>query len=171
MIILIACSKTKGPRPVAAGSLYTGPLYRLRVEYAARTPSPEPTYTMILSAKHHVLHPYTVIDPYDLTLGQLGAAGRRSWSLQVWSQLRELLTPGESLTVLAGADYYRGWRPLAQRAGHDVRVPFEGQPVGIRRRNLSEAVRMHDPTIPDAPPGALVHSPPGPETDQKGRTT
>lgn len=58
---LIACGKTKLDAPAPAGELYTGPLFRMARAYIEATCDE----WGILSAKHGLVMPQTVIAPYD----------------------------------------------------------------------------------------------------------
>jgi hypothetical protein len=69
---LVGCGKTKLPHPAPAGELYTGQLFRAAFAYARKTYD----RTYILSAKYGLVHPATVIAPYDLTLTTLPRAAR-----------------------------------------------------------------------------------------------
>lgn len=66
-VILISCAKTKRNTPSAAKDLYQSDLFRSMRRYAEE--NADTWY--ILSAKHGVLQPDTIIDPYEKTLNQM----------------------------------------------------------------------------------------------------
>lgn len=88
---LISCGKNKLPYSAPARELYTGDLFKKASAYA------EQHYDRwyILSAKYGVLHPDTVIEPYDKTLNKMGKGDREIW---VNSVIRTLQTMDIGLT-------------------------------------------------------------------------
>jgi hypothetical protein len=72
---LVACSRLKADRPLPARELYVSPLFRAARAYAERRYGSE--CWLILSAKHGLVDPETVLAPYDVTLRQLSAANAR----------------------------------------------------------------------------------------------
>jgi len=46
-------------------------------------------HTYILSGKHHLLHPDTMIEPYDVNLNLVSQAELMQWSEKVLEQLKE----------------------------------------------------------------------------------
>jgi hypothetical protein len=95
--------KEKGPAPAAARDLYVSPLFRGRRAYVERTCS----RWFILSALHGVLDPADTIAPYDVTLSNVGVAGRRAWAVEVLASLERRLGPvaGIEFELHAGASY------------------------------------------------------------------
>ncbi len=86
-LTLIACGATKLDHAAPAKELYTGGLFkkqRLYVETAER-----PWY--VLSAKHGLVHPDAVIEPYDLELGKLSSLDRVRWAQRVIVELMDLV--------------------------------------------------------------------------------
>lgn len=99
---LIACSAGKLDRPAPAAELYTGPVFTLAREWiTART---ELGAWAILSAKHGLVMPDQVVEPYDVALASLSADEKRAWAARTREQLVERF-PGAVFMVLAGADY------------------------------------------------------------------
>ncbi|RKH92965.1 DUF6884 domain-containing protein [Corallococcus sp. AB038B] len=131
-VALIGCSKSKARHPAPAAQLYTGTLFRASLRYAHRTFAPDDV--LILSARHHLVPPETVLEPYDYTLSKLGKRERASWATRVASalQLRFGTLPCEAL-FLAGASYELPWallprwtvsKPLARTPGFQRRISF-----------------------------------------------
>jgi hypothetical protein len=68
-IILISCVKKKLPHRAKAQDLYISTLFRLNLDYA-RSLKPDAIY--ILSAKYGLVSLDQAIDPYDITLNNMG---------------------------------------------------------------------------------------------------
>ena len=122
-LILVGCVKSKCGAPSAARDLYDSPLWRCRRAYAER--SGVPWY--ILSARHGLLAPETVIAPYDLALTDLRAADRRVWSRRVLDDLaaKAPALRGTTIEMHAGkayADY--GLKDGLHQAGAEVYRPL-----------------------------------------------
>jgi hypothetical protein len=122
---LVGCSRRKLPHAAPAAELYTSPLFRLASQFCAATCGS----WFILSAKHGLVMPDEVIEPYDVTLRGLGHQGKQAWARRVASQLRErgLLDCRHRFLVHAGADYAS---PLAQHLL--VEQPLQGLGIGQR---------------------------------------
>lgn len=144
-VVIIACGKSKLPHAAPARDLYTGSLFRAAREHAEATGSA----WFIASAKHGLIPPHAVIEPYDQRLGK-GAAARfvRDTSIDAWrdrvakqlaAELKELGDlDGVSFEILAGADYVAPIREAISRAlsggstAVEVRDPLKGKQVGER---------------------------------------
>ena len=97
---VIACGNTKRTEPARAQDLYVGPLFRA---YRAWITGNCDRW-VILSAKHGVLEPDQVIEPYDVTLKRLNARQLASWYINVRWQLCRMFNDAFYL-VLGGARY------------------------------------------------------------------
>ena len=102
-IALVSCVKQKAARPAAARDLYTSALFKKMRQYAETTAD---TW-YILSAQYGLVHPDTVIAPYEQTLKDLSAAARRVWAARVYEQLEAAgaLTADVCFLWLAGQAY------------------------------------------------------------------
>jgi len=122
---LVGCVKSKRSGPTAAADLYTSTLFvgrRRWVEASCER-------WFILSAKHGLVPPDEVIEPYDEALTDKGRAERRAWAERVLAQLRERL--GElgryRFEIHAGMPYVdHGLRVGLVAAGAEVVIPTEG---------------------------------------------
>src|SRR3546814_4987956 len=77
----------------------------------------------ILSAKHGLIAPETVIARYDETLGAMKAGARRLWGARVIEAMAEQIDAAAPLIVLAGRNYRDPlWPQIERRAS----VPMEG---------------------------------------------
>lgn len=130
-ILLVGCVKGKleWASRVAAKDLYVSPLWRCRRIYAERSGLP----WFILSAKYGLLDPEAKITWYDLALGNLPAAQRRTWSQRVVDTLlsRYPSMEGRIIEIHAGKDYVDyGLETGLKAAGAIVRRPLLGVPIG-----------------------------------------
>lgn len=126
-ICLIACASQKQSVAVPAHDLYQSDLYKKSVAWMKRHNFDD---WFILSAKHGLVKPDTILSPYDLTLNTLGTSARRQWAKSVLTQLQDYISEPVTITFLAGLKY-RDFlvRPL-QDAGHNIIIPMEGLRIG-----------------------------------------
>lgn len=105
-VAVVAPARTKLSHPAPAAELYASPLFRAAVAYASR----HYDAFYILSPKHGVLLPETVIEPYDVNLNDRPVAERAAWGAQVSAELlrRE---PGAQFDLFSGRKYTR-WLQL-----------------------------------------------------------
>jgi Family of unknown function (DUF6884) len=154
---LVACGATKLGRPAPARDLYCSPLFRKASAYAAATYD----RWFILSAKHYLVDPCEVLDPYDVSLKGMTVDGRAHWASMVECSLRcghRTRTPGRQvagdplllgqwidegrtrglsrevdLWLHAGADYIDPLLPLLARVPEfAVHLPLRGMQIGER---------------------------------------
>lgn len=113
-----------------ARDLYISPWFRKARAYVERTGSP----WLILSAKHGLLAPGAIIEPYDATLSAMGAPARRLWGARVLDELARVVDVAAPLIVLAGRSYRDPiWSSIAPRAT----APMEGLAIGEQLAWLS----------------------------------
>ena len=129
-VLLLGCVKLKHARPLPARDLYRSPLWVRRRAYAEASGHP----WLILSAMHGLLDPDRCIGPYDLTLSDLSAVGRRRWGERVVTALVERFGPLDHMIfeVHAGEAYRWAIEPgvLARRAR--LEAPLAGLPLGAQ---------------------------------------
>jgi hypothetical protein len=120
---LVACAGQKLQHPAPARELYVSQLFRKASAYAEA--SCDRWY--ILSAKHGLLDPDDVLEPYDLRLGTPAAPPVREWAAKVRGQLEaELAGLDVTLIVLAGEQY----RTALQGSPWPYEVPMKGLGIG-----------------------------------------
>lgn len=122
-VYLVACVAAKLDQATEARHLYVSPWFRKARTFVERTGSP----WLILSAKHGLTAPSTVIEPYDVTLGAMGAAARRLWGARVLDELARVVDARAPLIVLAGRNYRD---PLWPSIAHRATAPMEGMGIG-----------------------------------------
>jgi hypothetical protein len=111
--------------------LYTSALFEREREWAVARCA----QWFILSAKHGLVAPDTVIDPYELTLKGSTSTAKRAWSERVVEQLGAGLTQlrGKYFEIYAGKDYFDfGLRNGLLDAGATVSLPWEHLGLGQR---------------------------------------
>lgn len=126
---LVGCVKDKATSAKPARDLYVSTLFHGRRAYVERSCDE----WWILSAKHGLLHPEQVIEPYDQTLKEAGTAGRQMWSLKVLDALVERVVPTshDIIEVHAGAEYRDyGLVHGLRRLGCQIVNPTEGLVFG-----------------------------------------
>lgn len=122
---LVGCAAAKLSRPAPASQLYTSQLFRKASAYAAATCD----RWFILSAEHGLVHPDTVLAPYDAKLGTKSGPPIHEWAARVRVQLDdELRQLGDDVELLALAgEQYR----IALRGSmRPVTVPMLGMGIG-----------------------------------------
>lgn len=126
---LVGCVKEKRYGPAPAGELYISDLFRCRRQVVELTCE----RWFILSAKHGLVAPETVLERYDVAMSQLGRAQRRVWSSDVLQALHRELggLDGYVFEIHAGADYIEfGLQTGLEAAGGRVERPLQGIVIG-----------------------------------------
>lgn len=123
-VALVGCGKAKLARPAPARELYISTLFRLASQYAERGFD----RWVILSAKHGVLLPDEVIEPYEARLGTRPDERYAFGSLVHALLLNRDVGPDADLYVLAGDDYVQPLRNFRKR----VFDPMAGLGIGER---------------------------------------
>jgi hypothetical protein len=129
-VVLVGCAKQKRVTAAPAQDLYTSPLFRKSRAYAESTGVP----WFVLSAKHGLVGPETVLEPYDVTLSRTSREYRREWARRVARQLDEACgsLDGRSIEIHAGAAYTTALRALLESRGAVVAEPLQGLRQGER---------------------------------------
>lgn len=117
-MVLVGCGKAKAENAREAQSLYTSSYFHKKKKYAQSVGDE----WRILSAKHGILHPERVIDPYETRIDDVNQS---QWAEQVKASLDEL--EFGTLIILAGSDYttpvddalksYKAKRPFDETEG------------------------------------------------------
>lgn len=133
VVALVGCVKKKRSEAAPAADLYTSPLFRKSRAYAER----HADAWFVLSAKHGLLRPEEVVEPYDETLATAGVGQRRAWAAMVREQMAGagLGGPGTTLVWLAGERYRDQLQPLLADCEHQG--PLDGMKMGERLRWLN----------------------------------
>ena len=135
-IYLVSCVKMKRIVPTPAKDMYISPWFRKARAYVEER---EQTW-FILSAKHGVVQPDDVIEPYDLTLNAMRVNDRRLWADEVLTQLEPHLKDLRSVTFLAGRNYREFLEPPLRNRGLAVLIPMEGLGIGKQLQWLNQGI-------------------------------
>ena len=133
-LYLVSCVSKKRAVPAPAQDLYVSPLFLKTRAYVEGLGQP----WYILSAKYGLVRPEQLIDPYDLTLKQMGVAERRRWAERVMSQLQPHLDGVAEVVFLAGQPYQEFLNPQISKQGVTVYDPLQGLKIGERMRWLGQ---------------------------------
>ena len=133
-IALVSCANQKLSHAAPAQDLYTSALFlksrRFAEQHAQRW--------YVLSAKHGLVEPSRIIEPYDVTLKGRTAEERQAWSKTVIQQMKRagILHHGTTFLWLAGEAYQAILRSkLDEYAQID---PLRGMRIGERLRRLAD---------------------------------
>ena len=131
-IVLVSCGKQKRATASPAGMLYTSSLFRLSAKWAQN----HGDAWAILSAKHGLLLPGDVTEPYDATVAEMSKEDRKDWAASIRRGLAARLGWREAehrVSVLAGGAYVSTLRKVLV-----FDEPLRGLSMGLRLRWLSE---------------------------------
>lgn len=132
-LALVSCVKMKASGPRPAKDLYVSPLFRALRTYAEATADK----WYILSAEHGLLHPETIVAPYERTLIRMRAADRQNWADRVEAALVLILHPGDEVIMLAGERYRERLLPWLLQRNVGVEVPLNGLKMGQQLQRLA----------------------------------
>ena len=135
-IHLVSCVSIKNENPCPAGTLYRSPWFEKARAYVLTQGGP----WYILSAEHGLVHPDTVIEPYDRTLNTMGVDDRRAWAERVKDQVRRQGLSPERFVVLAGQRYREFLLDFLNGRSESVVVPMEGLGIGQQLRWLNQSM-------------------------------
>ena len=133
-VYLLACVKTKKARPMPAKDLYASNWFKKARAYAEQNGS----RWYILSAEHGLVHPETVIAPYNKTLVNMPKSERRVWSDRVFHDIEDVVGPSDCVVFLAGVKYREFLFDMVRALCAEVQVPMEGLSNGKQLRWLKE---------------------------------
>lgn len=130
--------KSKRDSPARAADLYTSALFT-KCRRLAETRGDR---WYILSAKHGLVPPDRMIEPYEETLNAMPADAQRAWSKRVVSHVLQQVSSGDELTFLAGQRYRENVLPALQGADYRVHVPMEGLGIAANSNGLTGSLQM-----------------------------
>lgn len=146
-IILIGCGKTKLAVSCAASELYCGSLFRKRLRFAEESGEE----FLILSAKHGLIDPASIVAPYDQSIGDKSALDQIAWAVGVVGQLCEFIDNDQMsfaelrkvhCEIHAGADYAERLVDVLIAAGFSASWPVRGLSQGEQMRWYSDRERQ-----------------------------
>jgi hypothetical protein len=122
---LISCTKNKRREASFAKDLYISQWFTKCKAYVTEIGHPY----FILSAKHKLLHPNLIIDPYDMSLNDMSGREKYQWSLEVANQIMDNIPPQSRIIIFAGKNYRKFLVPMLQ-TNYTVEIPLEGYGIG-----------------------------------------
>ena len=135
-IHLVSCVSIKNKNPCPAGMLYRSPWFEKARAYVLDQGGP----WYILSAEHGLVHPDTVVAPYERTLNTMGVHDRRVWAERVKDQVRRQRLSPERFVILAGQRYREFLLDFLNGRSESVVVPMAGLGIGQQLRWLTQAM-------------------------------
>lgn len=132
-IALVSCVKLKASEPRRAKDLYVSPLFRALRTYAEA--SADQWY--ILSAEHGLIHPETVVAPYERTLIRMRTTERLDWAARVITALTPILQSRDEVIMLAGERYRERLLPWLHQRDVSVTIPLAGLKMGQQLQRLA----------------------------------
>jgi hypothetical protein len=135
-LYLVSCVGQKLPQIATARDFYASQWFKKARGLVEQTG--EPWY--ILSAKHGLVAPLTMIEPYELTLNKMSAHERRAWADRVWAQLQPMLNPNSRIVFLAGRRYREFLVDRIEQRGVPVDVPLAGLGIGEQLHWFKKAI-------------------------------
>lgn len=133
---LIACCSQKSEEPALAKDLYQSPLFKKSREYAERNAD----QYFIMSALLGLVSPDKLIGPYDESLSDKDARGRRIWANRIVIDLDGIIQDNDRLIILAGCLYRDELLVILNRRypNLDIVIPFEGMGIGYQLQALNK---------------------------------
>lgn len=122
-IVIIGCGASKRSSASPASELYTGNLYRARLEYARGLGGPH----FILSGLLGLVPASSIVEPYEYDLRRAARADRDAWSVRVAGSISRCIDRAAPLVVLASGPYLA---PLELLQGFTFDVPARGLALG-----------------------------------------
>ena len=135
-VVVIPCGAQKLDQPAPAGELYTSQHFQLTYRAARKIAEDQGARVFILSALHGLIEPSTVLDPYDVKMGDAGSIKPTA--------IAEQLTAINATTITTLLP--RAYRLALVRAGAIVTDMYANAPgIGYQRRVASQilASRQH----------------------------
>lgn len=134
-IALISCSKSKQNYSCKVSEMYQpSTLFHYSYLYAKK----HDYEVYVLSAKYGLIHENVIIEPYDLTLKNISASEKRSWSQKVIQQLKGKFNfESDEFIILAGRDYCENL--LHSLKNHQL--PLGNKPLGERVKYLKNEIQ------------------------------
>jgi len=143
-IALVSCASRKIGFETTAETLYSSDLFRK----ASRLAEKRFDHWYILSAKHGLLAPQELVEPYDETLNKMSIEERKAWAEKVSGSLKKILRDGDEIFFFAGLRYREFLEPSLRALGHVARTPATGLSIGRQLQwlnvHLAESQRLAD---------------------------
>lgn len=136
-VTLVACAATKLDRPAPARELYRSDLFVKSSAYAQRLGE-----WYILSAAHGLVHPDTVLEPYNVTLDDMTRDERMRWGCRVAWDLVRFNVQADRCVVLAGRTYRDPVMDFLRLSFASVVIPLQGLGIGHQKQRLAQLAQV-----------------------------
>lgn len=143
-IVVIPCGAQKLDEPAPAGKLYTSQHFQLVYRAAAKIAADQDARVFILSALHGLIEPSTVLEPYDVKMGDAGSIKP--------AKIAEQLAAINATTITTLLP--RAYRLALVRAGAIVTDMYANAPgIGYQRRVASQILASRQHAVATDPAG------------------
>lgn len=130
-VVVVQCTDSKRDEPAQAGDIYDrSPYFRKQRRYAERFGD----FWFIQSAKHGLLEPGEVIEPYNKRPKHIDDV--QAWAADIANDLAEYVPPASTIDLLGGRAYTNPLTPELEARGFDVCEPLRGMKFGRRMSKL-----------------------------------
>jgi len=142
-IYLVSCVSKKKQGKHPAKDIYDSPWFRKARSYVEQRLQLGDEW-FILSAKHGLLCPDDVIEPYETTLNKMKKKERQEWAKQVLGSLKSAVGKADIVIILAGIPYREFLQEDLTNWYGRVEVPMEGLMIGQQLRWLDRESDDHE---------------------------
>lgn len=136
-VCLVACTSRKSDHPAQAEFIYKSPLFLAARNYAEKRAN----QWFILSAKHGLLSPQDVIEPYNESLLDQSDLQRRDWAERVHQDLLARIPAGGRVIFLSGSAYRSHLGPKLEADGRKTAAPMSAMGIGSQIAWLQKVAR------------------------------
>lgn len=130
-VVLVQCTSAKRDAKAPAGEIYDASDYFRKQRAYAKAAG---NHWFIQSAKHGLLRPETVIEPYDMRPKEI--ADTEAWTIEIADRIDSWVGLPATIEVLGGKKYADPLTPELETRGYDVLEPLRGQAIGERKASL-----------------------------------
>ena len=139
-VLLVMCSGRKQSASAPAEELYTAPFFEAARDLAKR----HSTRWFVISGKYGLLHPKTIVDPYDLDLGKTSEQARQTWASDLVAELLQHISRQDRVVILANRTYADPLRDVLVSEGIRHNIVSLDAASGW---SLEEASRRLEPVV------------------------
>lgn len=136
-ICLVSCVGQKQSKATKASDIYISDWFRKAKTYIETVGGS----WFILSAKYGLVHPDTIIKPYEKTLNTMKISDRRDWADMVIKQMDKSLPSVDKVIILAGVRYREYLLDYLKHRAKSVEIPMDGLRIGEQLSWLDRKVR------------------------------
>ena len=149
-LYLVSCTKVKKEGTFPAGEIYEASDWFTKAKAYVLQEMKKGDDWLILSAKHHLLHPDEQICDYNKYLANMRRAEKKEWAEKTLRQLLDLNISWKKVVFLAGSAYREFLENPLLESGitQEIEVPLKGLGIGQQKAKLKELTsRTETPVI------------------------